>query len=71
MSFIIELILQVIFRKIIYGTLTIIGASVRFIFLFDKCSFSEVLKQEYNGRIGFIVFAILFMVFIYFRFRIH
>jgi hypothetical protein len=71
MDFIIEIIVNVLFRKILYGLLTIIGASVRYLFLFCKYNFTEVLNQEYNGRIGFLIACLLGLVFIYFKFRIH
>ena len=47
------------FGEVILGGVKNIGAWVRYLFLSKKYSFKEVLQQDWNNRIGFLVLSIL------------
>ena len=47
------------FGEVILGGVKNIGAWFRYLFLSKKYSFKEVLQQDWNNRIGFLVLSIL------------
>jgi len=58
----IELLGQFIFDSIIQS-LNHIGAAIKWFFLRNKLSYKEILKQNWNNRIG-ILFIALVVIFI-------
>jgi len=43
-----------------------LGGLFRYLYFRGKYSYPEILKQEYNGRVGVIVLGIIIMLTIYF-----
>lgn len=56
-----DFIAEILFEVFIYGLCIIPGAFVRWLFLFKKYSFKEILKQDayFNGIIGFVSVALV------------
>lgn len=53
-----ELIVS-IFQDILWGTVLRVGATIRWLFLRTKYSYSQILKQDWNGRIGLLFIFLL------------
>ncbi|MFI5141418.1 MAG: hypothetical protein ACHQII_03580 [Bacteroidia bacterium] len=61
-----DFVMNGFFRKLVYGLLKLTGSFFRYLFLFRKYSYKQVLEQEYNGRVGVIVIFVLGMLSLYF-----
>ncbi len=56
-----EFLIEVIFEGIIQS-LSYIGASVKWVFLRNKFSYKEILKHNWNYRIGILVMILVFFL---------
>ncbi|MGV8992492.1 MAG: hypothetical protein ACOH1O_00190 [Flavobacterium sp.] len=54
-----EIVFEFIFEVIFCNTIRYSGAAVRFAFMHKKFTFDQVLKQDWNNRIGIIVLSVL------------
>ena len=57
--FIIEALVEGLFEVLINVVLKYTGAAVRWLFLYRRYSFTAVLKQNWNTRIGILTYALL------------
>ena len=58
--------LNQIFQDFFYYLFRIVGARFRWLFLRRKYSFKEILEQNWNGRIGFMIISIMTLCILYF-----
>lgn len=61
-----QIFIEIIFNKIIRPLLKIIGSLVRWTFCFGKTPFNDILKKDYNTRIGLIITLLIVFVLIFF-----
>ncbi|WP_299123302.1 hypothetical protein [uncultured Tenacibaculum sp.] len=54
-------------EEILFSSISKLGAFIRWLFLKRKYSYNEVLKQDWNGRIGLL--AIILMIYLIFYFK--
>ena len=57
-----EVILDALFYGIIESLPKFLGTSIRWCFYLGKKSFSTVLQEDWNRRIGFIAIAIIILI---------
>ncbi|HKC66887.1 MAG TPA: hypothetical protein VKG26_01560 [Bacteroidia bacterium] len=55
----IEFLFDIFFEGFLIIALRLIGSLFRYPFLFHKYTYRQVLKQEYNGRVGLIVVFVI------------
>lgn len=53
-----------IFREVIPDLLRLLGAGIKWVFYLGKRKFSDILKEEWNMRIGFFFIIIMFILFV-------
>jgi len=58
-GFIFDITFEVLIDRVIWRLIKLIGSFFRYPFLCHKYSYKQVLGQEYNGRVGFIVICVL------------
>lgn len=52
LGFISDITFEVLVERVIWRLLKLLGSFFRYLFLFRKYSYKQVLEQEYNGRVG-------------------
>lgn len=62
---IVDDIVDFFMERIQMGLIKRVGAFFRYLFLFHKYSYKQVLQQEYNGRVGIIVTFVLVLLLVY------
>ena len=61
----IEFIFEVIFQSIFESLPKYIGIGTKWLFYLGKRPISEIMKENWNSRIGFLVFIILMLLIVY------
>lgn len=64
MSFFEELI-ATFFQEVLYEAIKWIGIVIKWLFYLGKKPISEIKKENWNTRIGFIVFILLILFIVY------
>lgn len=64
MSFFEDLLLE-FFRTFIFDNLKWVGIGVKWLFYLGKRPISQIRKENWNTRIGFIVFILLILFIVY------
>lgn len=59
---VLELIMEVVFQTIFETLPKVIGVSIKWILYLGKKPTTEIKKESWNTRIGFLVLMILFVV---------
>ena len=54
-----ETFIETFLQELLRGIVKPIGAGIRWIFLRKRFKYSEVLRQNWNNRIGFLAISIL------------